>query len=150
MAMQNEMSKRYIYIADDDEDDRAILTEVILEVDPFVLVKVAEDGMQMMDILQTVSDPLPEVILLDINMPKKNGLDCLEEIRKHEGDLKEVPVIILSTSSDPANIEKAKELGASFYAVKPNRFDILKSFLEEILKMDWSSSENKNRKFRII
>jgi CheY-like chemotaxis protein len=150
MAMQNEMSKRYIYIADDDEDDRAILTEAILEVDPFVLVKVAEDGMQMMDILQTVSDPLPEVILLDINMPKKNGLDCLEEIRKHEGDLKEVPVIILSTSSDPANIEKAKELGASFYAVKPNRFDILKSFLEEILKMDWSTSENKDRKFRII
>lgn len=106
--------------------------------------------MQMMDILQTVSDPLPEVILLDINMPKKNGLDCLVEIRKHEGDLKEVPVIILSTSSHPANIEKAKELGASFYAVKPNRFDILKSFLEEILKMDWSSSENKDRKFRII
>jgi CheY-like chemotaxis protein len=148
--MQNEIPKRYIYIADDDEDDRALLTEAILEINPFVLLKVAEDGMQMMDILQTVSDPLPEVILLDINMPKKNGFDCLEEIRKHEGGLKEVPVIILSTSSDPANIEKAKELGASFYAVKPSRFDILKSFLEEVLKMDWRSSENEKRKFRII
>lgn len=150
MALQNEIPKRYIYIADDDEDDRALLTEAIMEVDPFVLLKVAEDGMQMMDLLKTVSDPLPEVILLDINMPKKNGFDCLEEIRKHDGDIKEVPVIILSTSSDPANIEKAKELGASFYAVKPSRFDILKLFLEEVLKMDWRSSENENKKFRII
>lgn len=150
MALQNEIPKRYIYIADDDEDDRALLTEAILEVDPFILLKVAEDGMQMMDLLKTVSDPLPEVILLDINMPKKNGFDCLEEIRKQDGDIKEVPVIIFSTSSNPANIEKAKELGASFYAVKPSRFDLLKLFLEEVLKMDWRSSENENKKFRII
>ena len=67
-------------------------------------------------------------------MPKKNGFDCLEEIRKHEGELKEVPVIILSTSSEPANIESAKELEASFYAVKPSRFDILKSFLGRSFK----------------
>lgn len=149
MALANQNSQRFIYIADDDDDDRILFTEAILEVDPSVVLKEAQDGMQLMQIIETLSDPIPDVIFLDINMPKKSGFDCLREIRKQDGAIKDVKVIILSTSSDPEDIKKALELGATFYAVKPSRFDTLKLFLEEVLKMNWEISKDK-KKFRLI
>jgi DNA-binding NarL/FixJ family response regulator len=149
MALGNQNFQRYIYIADDDEDDRSLFTDAILEVDPSVVVKEAGDGMQLMQIIQTLSEPLPDVIFLDINMPKKSGFECLEEIRKNDGAIKEVRVIVLSTSNDPQDIERAMELGATFYAVKPSRFDTLKLFLEDVLNMNWEISKSK-KKFRLI
>lgn len=149
MPQLNQDSRRYIYIADDDEDDRSFISEAILEVDPLIILREARDGMELMQIIDTLADPLPDVIFLDINMPGKGGFDCLQEIRKQDGHLKEVKVIMLSTSSDPLDIEKALELGANFYAVKPSRFDALKLFLEEVLHMDWKMAKIK-KKFRLI
>ena len=150
MALKNEISQRYIYIADDDEDDRSMFVEALLELDPTVHLKQACDGMELMHILHTLTTPLPEIIFLDINMPGINGFECLEEIRKLEGAIHDVRVIILSTSSDPENIDRAFKLGATFYAVKPNRFEILKSFIEDVLKIDCRSSSNGSRKFRLL
>lgn len=148
MALEKQNSQRCIYLADDDPDDRELFVDALREVDPSVVLTQAEDGMQLMRILSTISDPVPEILFLDINMPGKSGLECLEEIRKAEGRIKEINIIILSTSSDPANIEKALELGADFYAVKPCRFEALKSFVHDVLKIDWEMIERK--KFRLI
>jgi len=57
---------------------------------------------------------------------------------------------MFSTSSDPQDIEKALELGASFYAVKPSGFDTLKTFLAEVLQMDWRCCNKDSGKFRLI
>lgn len=150
MGLENYDSHRYIYLADDDEDDRSFFSEAIGELDPSVILKQASDGMELMQILHTLTDPLPEIIFLDINMPGISGFECLEEIRKLKGAIHEVRIIILSTSNDPENIDKALRLGASFYAVKPNNFNILKSFLADVLKIDCKSSSNGSRKFRLI
>ena len=150
MGLENYNSHRYIYLADDDEDDRTFFSEAIGELDPSVILKQASDGMQLMEIIHNLSDPLPDIIFLDINMPGINGFECLQEIRKLEGAIHEVRIIILSTSNDPENIDKALRLGATFYAVKPNRFDQLKSFLSDVLKIDCKSSSNGSRKFRLI
>ena len=150
MGLENYNSHRYIYLADDDEDDRSFFSEAIGELDPSVILKQASDGMQLMEIIHNLSDPLPDIIFLDINMPGINGFECLQEIRKLEGAIHEVRIIILSTSNDPENIDKALRLGATFYAVKPNRFDQLKSFLSDVLKIDCKSSSNGSRKFRLI
>lgn len=149
MAPANHNCVKYIYIADDDQDDRTFFTDAILELDPSVVIKEAHDGMQLMEILYGVSHRLPDVIFLDINMPKMNGLDCLKEIRQHAGDVSQVMVIMLSTSDDPANIDRALELGATFYAVKPSSYDQLKLFLEDVLKMDLTIL-TKQSKFRLI
>jgi CheY-like chemotaxis protein len=149
MSLERQNSQRYIYLADDDADDRELFVDALLEVDPSVILTQAEDGQQLMDILGTIEDPLPEILFLDINMPGKTGFECLEEIRKKEGSLKEINIIILSTSNDPQDIEKALELGASFYAVKPNCFDVLKTFVKDVLQIDWQMTEN-NKKFRLI
>lgn len=148
MDMDNHNAKRFIYLADDDTDDRDFFVDAILEIDPDIILKHAEDGMYLMENLLTLSNnELPEFIFLDINMPRKSGFECLEEIRNREGSLKEVNVIMLSTSSDPENIQKAMELGATFYAVKPSSFEQLKTLLGEILNMDLVSTFEENRKF---
>ena len=149
MSLERQNSQRYIYLADDDEDDRDLFVDALREVDPSVILTQAEDGVQLMEILSTIKDPLPEILFLDINMPRKNGFECLEEIRKKEGSVKGINIIILSSSNDPQDIEKALELGATFYAVKPNRFDMLKSFVKEVLQIDWQMTENE-KKFRLI
>lgn len=105
--------------------------------------------MHLMDDLSALCDSeLPEFIFLDINMPGKSGLECLEEIRSFEGALKDVNIIMLSTSNDPENIQKASELGATFYAVKPSCFERLKSLLEEVLSLVVTGQEKK--KFLLV
>jgi DNA-binding NarL/FixJ family response regulator len=150
MALQNTNSPRNIYLADDDDDDRGMFADALFEIDSTVILTQAQDGKELMDMLYEQQDILPEVIFLDINMPKQDGLKCLEEIRNQDGDLKKAYVIMLSTCSDPLVIDKAFDLGATFYAVKPSTFDELKSLIENVLQIDWFSVEKNNAKFRLI
>lgn len=150
MAFDNYSTKRYIYLADDDSDDREFFADAVMEIDPDVILKEAEDGMYLMDDLLRISPgDLPDFIFLDINMPRKTGLECLEEIRNHE-NLRVVNVVMLSTSNDPDNVQKAMELGATFYAVKPSCFEKLKSILDEILGMNLVSALGQSRKFLLV
>lgn len=151
MAFKKHNFQRFIYLADDDQDDREFFADAVLEIDPGVILEQAPDGMHLMDELLALSpSELPEFIFLDINMPGKSGLECLEEIRNSEGSLKEVSVVMLSTSSDPAIIEKSMELGATFYAVKPSCFQRLKSLLEQVLSMNLVGSVEEKRKFLLV
>lgn len=148
MALEKQNSQRYIYLADDDPDDRELFVEALQEADPSVIITQAEDGMQLMQIIDTITEPLPEVLFLDINMPGMSGFECLEKIRRQEGNIRKINIIILSTSNDPTVIEKALELGATFYAVKPNKFDVLRTFVKDVLQTDWQLTQKKN--FRLI
>lgn len=148
MALSVHSAPRSIYLADDDSDDRDFFTDAIREIDPGVILKVAQDGMELIDNLLALSGAeLPDFIFLDINMPRKSGLECLEEIRNHKGGLKKVNIVMLSTSSDPQNIQRAMQMGAAFYAVKPSSFEKLKSLLQDILSMDLVSALEAKRQF---
>src|SRR6478609_7949919 len=112
MALNKQNPQRYILLADDDDDDREFFVDALQEVDPSVIITQAEDGVQLMDILRTISNPIPEILFLDINMPGKGGFEILDEIRKYKGSIKNMTIIILSTSNDSQDIKKALELGA--------------------------------------
>lgn len=139
MILPNQKSQKNIYLADDDIDDREMFAEVLLELDSSVILKQAEDGKQLMEILQFSPSPLPDVVFLDLNMPKQNGFECLKQIRNHDGHLKNLNIVIFTTSSDQNDMAKAFALGANFYAVKPSTFSELRSFVRDVLQIDWFS-----------
>ena len=144
MASSPTLYKR-LFIIDDDIEDQEIFMEALKEVDPAMLcysalsgedaLKQLEDGTVMM---------LPELIFLDMNMPKLNGKQVLREIKKSRS-LYSIPVIMYSTSFAPRDIEEINQLGAVFHLLKPSRFDDLCKALSKVLSTDWT--EVKKEKF---
>lgn len=146
---QHAKSQRIVYLADDDKDDRVLFLEAVQDLNLPVSVVEAEDGQELLNVLFKAKFP-PEVIFLDINMPGKSGFDCLAEIRNAEGNLRDVKIIMLSTSSNPVNIEMADELGADLYAVKPSSFQGLKEILKQALSTDWVKIKKNRKEFLLV
>jgi CheY-like chemotaxis protein len=124
-----------ILLADDDEDDRMIFTEIVTQMDEVVNLRTVSDGQQL---LQLLSDGalLPDVIFLDLNMPNKNGKECLKEIKTNPA-LGHLPVIIYSTSAAEKDIRDTYNEGASLYIQKPSNIRGLKKTLTKVLSIDW-------------
>ena len=125
-----------ILLADDDDDDRLLFRDVLKEYAKESNVTFAHNGEHLMTILR--SEELPDVLFLDLNMPLKNGIECLEEIRGDE-KLKGLPVVIFSTSSHPGTINQMYDIGAHLYVRKPNDYKTLKRAIQAVLKKDWGS-----------
>ncbi len=125
------MSKS-IALAEDDSDDQLLFTEALKHVCKKSTLAVVENGMMMLDLLEQRMDSLPDVIILDVNMPAMSGIECLKIIRSTKG-LEQLPVIIMSTSANQKTIDDAFLSGANSYAVKPGRFDDLKNIVEKII-----------------
>ena len=126
-----------ILMADDDQEDRMLTQDALTENHLTNDLKFVEDGEQLMDYLNNrgeyndkIKFPLPGLILLDLNMPRKDGREALKEI-KSDNKLKAIPVIILTTSKAEEDILKTYDLGASSYITKPVTFngliDVMKS-----------------------
>lgn len=109
-----------ILLVDDDVDDHAIFQTVIKEILPAAMCTGAPNGQRALEGLMDGS-PAPHIIFLDLNMPLMNGKQFLLELKKHP-DIEKIPVIVLSTSSDPANVAETRQLGAKYFITKPDRF----------------------------
>ena len=133
-----EFQSQHIFIADDDEDDRFFFQEVVSEMPYVVHFSMARDGEETILKLQQ-SDQLPDLLFLDLNMPIKNGLECLQEI-KASSRLQEIPVIIFSTSSYPSTINQAYDAGAHLYIRKPNDFLSFKRVMQYVLSVNWKDN----------
>ena len=128
-----------VYLADDDPDDRLLFEEALMEVSKNVELTTANNGEQLMKILDNVASPLPHLIFLDLNMPLKNGFECLDEIRKDK-KLKNIPVVIFSTSSQKEAVDKVYNKGADYYICKPDSFHKLKEVLDRMFSIDLSGN----------
>jgi len=124
-----------LFYAEDDQDDIFLFQSVLNEMNIAHELVVASNGQELIDNLDN-PPPSPQLVFIDLNMPVKNGLESLEEIRASI-EYGKVPIIILSTSSDEEAIERAKELGADMYIVKPTNYGQLRTFLQECLAIDW-------------
>lgn len=132
-------TKHYnLLLADDDEDDCDFFKEALDEISIETSLNMVHDGVQVMDYLKANESKLPDVLFLDLNMPRKNGLECLAEIKDDE-KLKELPIIIFSTSLDSEIVNNLYKNGASFYIRKPGDFSKLKKVIENALT---NASEN--------
>lgn len=111
-----------VLMVDDNPDDIELTIEAFRESKKYFKVNVAQNGEEALDFLRKVGEfksrPNPDLLLLDLNMPRMNGFEVLEEINK-DSALKRIPVIIFSISQNPADMERAKSLNAKLYIVKP-------------------------------
>ncbi|QDH81161.1 response regulator [Echinicola soli] len=122
----------HILLAEDDVSDRLLFTEAISELKINTIVGTVNDGMQLMERLKMESIRLPDLLFLDLNMPRKNGLECLKEIRKNE-KLKHISIAIYSTSDNENDMDETFRNGANVYITKPNNFNTLKEVLEKAI-----------------
>jgi CheY-like chemotaxis protein len=125
------MSEHLILMAEDDADDRLLVQDAFAECGASDTVRFVADGEELVDYLlrrgkyeKASASPRPDLILLDLNMPRKDGREALKEIRAHL-ELRRVPVVVFTTSRADTDIDKVYELGANSFITKPAGFDAL-------------------------
>jgi CheY-like chemotaxis protein len=132
------MTQRIILYAEDEKNDVFFLELAFEAVGIRYPIKAVTDGQAAIDYLSGAGHfvnrslfPLPCLILLDINMPKKSGFEVLEWIRQRPG-IKSLPVLVLTSSSNALDMEKASQLGADAYLIKPSNPLELRGVAESI------------------
>ena len=129
-----------ILMADDDADDRRLTQEAFEEGRLINDVRFVENGEQLLDYLRRqgayappADTPRPGLILLDLNMPRKDGRTVLKEL-KTDPELRQIPVVVLTTSKADEDIYKSYDLGVNSYIVKPVTFEALVDILQTLEK----------------
>jgi CheY-like chemotaxis protein len=145
--MQNEPI--YILLTDDDEADRLLFAEAFSELKINTIIHTLNDGVQLMELLNTTNEQLPHLIFLDLNMPFKNGLQCLKEIRSNQ-KFDDIFIAIYSTSSNEKDIEDTFRNGANIYITKPSEFNFLKQVLEKAVMTTYRYRDNSMKKENFI
>jgi len=126
-----------LLIADDDPDDRLLAREALIESRLANELHFVEDGEELLDFLYQRNDysketaPRPGLILLDLNMPRKDGREALDEI-KRDPHLRKIPVVILTTSEAEEDILRSYDLGVNSFIVKPVTFEGLVEVMRTI------------------
>jgi len=126
--MNDDVKAITILMADDDEDDRLMAEEALQEARVLNELHFVKDGVELMEYLCYQGDynhdnaPRPDLILLDLNMPRKDGREALKEI-KADPDLRQIPIVVLTTSKADEDIYRTYDLGVNSYITKPVSFE---------------------------
>lgn len=138
--MSNNGKSITILLADDDADDRMMATEALEESRLVNNLHCVVDGEELMDYLyhrgkytDPETSPRPGLILLDLNMPRKDGREALEEI-KADPDLRQIPVVVLTTSQAEEDIYRTYDLGVNSFITKPVLFESLVELMKTLGK----------------
>ena len=134
-----------LLLVDDNPADCALAEEAFAPLDAQVTVTVLQDGQVALDWLraQAAAGDLPDVVILDVNMPVLSGLDVLREIRA-DATFRHLPVVMLSTSERPEDVDRAFDLIASSYLVKQSSFAAFVAQIEQFVEY-WRASRFKSR-----
>lgn len=137
MELSNLAHPITILLADDDEEDRMLTSEALNESRVVNDLRFVEDGEDLLDYLyrrgkyDAGSAPRPGLILLDLNMPRKDGREALKEV-KADPDLRRIPIVVLTTSKAEEDIYRTYDLGANSFIAKPVKFESLVALMKEI------------------
>jgi CheY-like chemotaxis protein len=123
----------HILMADDDKDHAMLFERIVRKAYPSIQVSYVRDGEQLIQFLHLNQ---VDLLFLDLNMPCKDGFECLQEIRK-DPSLKDLPIVVYSSSAHLSDIQKSFVHKADFYLVKPFITDHLKRAIQMILTVDW-------------
>jgi CheY-like chemotaxis protein len=125
-----------ILLADDDQDDRDIFSEAVTETRLPIDVTCLNGGAKLIEHLSDEKISLPDLIMLDLNMPDKSGIECLDFIRDTI-HLKSIPVVIYSTSSSNRDMDITYAKGANLYVCKPASFGGVQQLINKLAHINW-------------
>ena len=128
--------EKKVMIVDDEPASVQLFKEALKEIDNKSECLTASDGKDAFEKLKTNKDGLPELVFLDLNMPRMNGREFLAKFKK-ERPYKNIPVIIWTTSAAQKDIDETTSLGASYYLIKPNKFEELCNQIKLVMEIDW-------------
>jgi CheY-like chemotaxis protein len=123
---------RTILLADDDADDAEMFALVLAEVDPGVVLRHVINGEEVFEAIKEKPGFTPDVIFLDLNMPRMNGWQCLEKL-KADAVTKDIPVVIYTTSSHTRDKQVAFAHGATAFITKPSDYKALRALLLSVI-----------------
>jgi len=129
-----EKIKHRLLLADDDMDDIVFFKEALEELPFASKLTTVNDGVELMQFLTGELIEVPDMLFLDLNMPRKTGYECLSEI-KSDDRLKHLPVIIISTSFEHDIARSLYKNGADFYLCKPGDFNMLKQLIHKAIDL---------------
>ncbi len=139
-----------LLLADDDHDDCLLFSEALQELSLDTHLNLVHDGVELFDFLSgTDTKRLPHLIFLDLNMPRKNGQECLKEIKQND-KYSAIPIAIFSTSFDPVVAATLRDMGADYYIRKPADFSVLKKVLLDVLSIIQNEESIKANKDKFI
>lgn len=138
-----------LLLADDDIDDCTFFEDALQELPISAELLMVNDGVQLMNFLSAKSDNLPDLLFLDLNMPRKSGFECLAEIKSID-ELKDLPVIIFSTSLVVEIVDVLYQKGAHYYIRKPGEYTKLKKAISEAITLISESKTQPDREKFII
>ena len=141
----NSAPLKRVLLADDDEDDRIFFREALDEIPLSTSLDAVTDGDELMELLNKSSE-LHDILFLDLNMPGRNGKECLRDIRMYH-HLKSLPIIIFSTSANQRDVDEAFSLGANLYLQKPSGYTLMVKNLEKVLNIEWLRFERDRSRF---
>jgi CheY-like chemotaxis protein len=147
-----------LLMADDDDDDRMLARDALQQSQPASEIDFVEDGEELIDYLQRrgkystlAGKPLPDLILLDLNMPRKDGREALMEI-KGDPALRKIPVVVLTTSNAEEDVHRSYDLGVNSFIVKPVSFESLVAVMRslarywfDIVELPYARGDNTQR-----
>ena len=123
-----------LLLADDDIDDCTFFEDALDELPISATLLTVNDGVQLMNFLSEKADNLPDVLFLDLNMPRKSGFECLSEIKSID-IFKDLPIVIFSTSLNMEVADLLYQKGAHYYIRKPGDYDKLKKLIFEAINL---------------
>ena len=143
----NENHIKCILMIDDDIDDCTLFRQALREILSDVEF-ITSDGCRFPNNILSIK-PRPDLILLDLNMPGLNGLECMDMIKK-DHDFSEIPICVYSTSSDKDQVKLCYERGAKLYIQKPSSYSNIKELVKQLINIDLSCEFNNSLDYPIL
>lgn len=134
-----------IILAEDDIDDQNIFHLALQEVNAQISIQFVSNGKEL---LQLLSSAKPDMLFLDLEMPYKNGLECLVEIRSNK-NFEQLPVVVFSSTTKPSNVQTAYEMGANLFFIKPAVYSEYLSSIRALLNLNWNDPEQVREQYCI-
>ncbi len=124
----------HLLFVDDDSDESYLFNEALEQAGLDITLSRAKDGNDLIAFLS--SNPLPDMVLIDLNMPHKDGIEALTEIRNIP-DFQHLPLVIYSTSKNNSFVDQCYQKGANMFIVKPNNFDGMVEVVRKVCSINW-------------